>query len=72
MTRRFVLCINDGGYPECLEKRKFYETIEDSEAAKIGMLRVIDESGEDYPYNQELFLDTSLPAGIEDALKKAA
>ena len=72
MNKRFVLCISDGGFPESLEKRKFYEVIDDVDAAKDGLLRVIDESGADYLYSREMFLDTLLPAALEEALKKAA
>ena len=71
MRRRFVLCINDGGYPESLERRKFYEALEDIEACREGMLRVIDESGEGYLYSKEMFLETTLPREIEEVLEAA-
>ena len=71
MKRRFVLCIDDGGYTEALEKRKFYEVLEDADAARDNMLRVIDESGEDYLYSSALFLDAALPPNIEEALEAA-
>ncbi len=65
MKTHFVLCINDGGYPESLEKRKFYEVIEDPNALKEAMLRVIDESGEDYLYSKDYFVEIPLPQTIE-------
>ena len=71
MKKTFVLCISDGGYPEALEVRKFYELLEDSEAAKEGLYRVVDESGEDYLYSEDMFLKFALPQQIEEALEAA-
>ncbi len=71
MKKTFLLCIDNGGYPEALEVRKFYEVLEDSEAAKEGMYRVIDESGEDYLYSEKMFLKVSLPQQVEEALEAA-
>ncbi len=69
MKKHFALCIDDGGYPEALEKRKFYEVLDDSKSSKEGLVRIIDESGEDYLYSEEMFLDTSLPQPLEEALE---
>jgi len=41
-------------------------------AAADGLLRVVDESGEDYLYPAELFLQIELPQAIEKALLPAA
>ena len=71
MKKLFVLCINDGGYPESLEKRKFYELLEDLDVANEGMLRIIDESGEDYLYSENFFVNTTLPQLLEQALETA-
>ena len=69
MKTKFMLCIDDGGYPESLEPRKFYEVIEDTKAAAEGMIRVIDESGEDYLYPQSCFVEVPLSHRIEGQLK---
>jgi hypothetical protein len=45
---RFVLCIHNDGYPASLELRKIYHVLPDAAAAKENLMRVIDESGEDY------------------------
>ncbi len=71
MKRRFLLCIDDGGFPESLEKRKFYEVLEDADAVSEEMVRVIDESGEDYLYPRACFADVTLPSQIERALEAA-
>ena len=72
MKRHFVLCIHDGGYPEALEERKFYEAIGDAGAEKEGLIRVIDESGEDYLYPKNLFVTSDLPVQIVKALEATA
>ena len=43
---KFVICIENSDYPVSLEKRKIYEVLPDSDAAKTDQIRVIDESGE--------------------------
>ena len=67
----FVICIENSEYPASLEKRKIYEVIEDSEATKLGQLRVVDESGEDYLYPKECFVDADLSDEIQAAVVKA-
>lgn len=71
MKTKFALCINDGGSPESLERRKFYAVLVDAEAATEGMIRVIDESGEDYLYPQSYFVEVALPQKIEGYLQAA-
>ena len=68
----FVICIENSDYPASLEKRKIYEAIEDPKASEVGQIRVIDESGEDYLYPQELFVDAKLTDEIQAAVVKAA
>jgi len=58
---QFVVCINNVGYQASLEPRKIYQVLPDKEAEKHQMLRVIDESGEDYLFPASLFSPISLP-----------
>lgn len=44
---RFVLCLRNPGATASLEKRKVYRVIPDAESEALGLVRVIDESGED-------------------------
>lgn len=71
-TKHFAICICNEGYEASLEKRKFYEVLDDSDAARHHQIRVIDESGEDYLYPQDYFIKTALPQAIERALTDAA
>jgi hypothetical protein len=48
MKQRLVVCVANGGYAVSLEKRKIYVVLRDAGAEKHGMLRIVDESGEDY------------------------
>jgi hypothetical protein len=64
----FVVCIRNEGYEASLELRKIYEVIDDPQAAKLNMLRVIDEEGEDYLYSKEWFLPIELPNKLEEAI----
>ena len=57
----YLLCINDGGYPESLEVRKVYVALNDARAQQQQFVRVIDETGEDYLYPATLFVPIQIP-----------
>jgi primosomal protein N' len=67
-VRYFAVCVRNDEYEESLELRKIYEVLDDPPAAKHGMIRVIDEEGEDYLYPREWFLSIHLPHHIEEAI----
>jgi len=56
-----VVCGNDGGYRVSLIPRRLYPVLPDTDAHKRGLVRVVDESGEDYVYPATLFLPIELP-----------
>ena len=64
----FVLCIDNTDYEASLIARKVYEVISDEQAEKDDLIRVIDESGEDYLYHISHFVFIRLPAEVEKAL----
>jgi hypothetical protein len=66
-----VVCINNAGYSASLELRKLYEVVDDPDADKDDMIRVIDESGEDYLYSSNRFVFAPLPAAVEQAVLEA-
>jgi hypothetical protein len=70
--KRFVVCVHNAGYPVSLELRKIYQALADPEAEAHGLLRVIDESGEDYLYPQKFFMSLDLPQPVASALRRAA
>lgn len=66
-SEQLVICLDNEGYAASLERRKIYVTLPDEEAEKRGLVRVIDESGEDYLYPKSSFSPITPP----QALKKA-
>jgi hypothetical protein len=70
--QRFAVCIRNDDYEASLEMRKIYQVIPDTEAASHHMLRVIDESGDDYLYPDEFFMLVELPEAVRKALVRAA
>ncbi len=64
---KFVVCIYNKDYPASLELRKVYQVLPDSEAASHRMIRVIDESGEDYLFPEQYFAPVELPKIASDA-----
>jgi hypothetical protein len=69
---KFVVCISNEGYAASLEPRKLYECLPDAKAEKLGQLRVIDESGEDYLYPMSFFEAVELRPPVEKKLLHAA
>jgi hypothetical protein len=57
----FVVCVKSEGYEASLEPRKIYRVIEDPRAASKSLLRVVDESGEDYLYPTQFFVPIDIP-----------
>lgn len=47
-SHRYAVCVDNRGNPAALEVRKIYRLQEDAGAEARGLVRVIDESGEDY------------------------
>jgi hypothetical protein len=66
---QYVVCIKNQDYPASLELRKIYKLIPDRIAAKLGLLRVIDESEEDYLYPAAYFVAIRLPRTVKRALR---
>ena len=69
---QFVVCLDNKGYPASLETAKIYRTIADDKAEAEGLVRVIDESGEDYAFDAERFHPISIPAVVAKALLAAS
>jgi len=68
---RFAICLKNRG-SEDLIVRKVYQVLPDERAEQQGLLRVIDESGEDYLYPAGYFYVLELPQQIERALRQKA
>lgn len=71
-ARRLVICLDNKGNEASLERRKIYVILPDARAEKLGQVRVIDESGEDYLYDKRAFLAVDLPLAVRRAVLLAA
>jgi len=71
-TLRFLICVKNDGYDVSLEKRKIYIALPDEVAAEHGLVRIVDESGEDYLYPNEFFTPIELPPSVRRAVMQAA
>lgn len=71
-TPQFVVCLNNEGYAASLEVGKLYRIVPDKKAEKLGGLRVIDEDGEDYLYESEMFCPLQVPPLVARTLIAAS
>jgi hypothetical protein len=71
-TKQLVVCISNKGYAASLEKRKIYVVLKDADADKHQLLRIVDESGDDYLYPRTLFRQIALPRSVKQAVLAAA
>ena len=69
---KFAVCVHNEGYAASLELRKIYRVLTDKKAAKHDLIRVIDESGEDYLYPERFFVPIRLPQALKEVFLKAA
>ncbi|HKB90761.1 MAG TPA: hypothetical protein VKC60_09635 [Opitutaceae bacterium] len=69
---RFAICVQNEGYPASLELWKVYRVLPDDKAAKHQLVRIVDESGEDYLYDQSWFVPIKLPQAAKEAMLAAS
>jgi len=67
---RFAICVSNSGVPASLELRKVYRLVSDPAAASEGLVRVVDESGEDYLYPDKFFVPIEVPKAAVRAFSK--
>jgi len=65
---QFVVCVNNSESEASLEFGKIYQVIPDADAENEGLLRIIDESGEDYGFAASRFYPVQLPVQLERML----
>ena len=70
-AKQLVVCVENDGYAVSLEKRKIYLALRDAVAEKHRMLRIVNESGEDYLYPKALFRSIALPQAVRKAVLAA-
>lgn len=67
-TTRFAVCVDNRGYPASLELHKIYRVLADADAESEGDIRVVDESGEDYLYSANRFVEIEPPQTVRRSL----
>ena len=74
-VRKFAVCVKNDGNEASLILGKVYRVLPDARAAKDDLVRVVDESGEDYLFDKEQFVLVSFPQAASKkilALQKAS
>ena len=66
-VQTFTVCVLNTGYEVSLELHEIYPVLPDGDAQQHGLVRVVDESGEDYLYPETLFV----PIEPSEQLKRA-
>jgi hypothetical protein len=64
IARQFALCLDNGGNEASLIPGKVYRMVTDARAAKDDLIRVIDESGEDYLFARKQFALVDFPQHV--------
>jgi hypothetical protein len=72
LAAQLAVCLENEGYEASLETRKLYVVLPDEDAAKHRLVRIIDESGEDYLYPAKFFSSIELSPQLRRAVLQAA
>ena len=65
---QFVVCVRNDDHRASLEPRKIYRVVADPRALEHGLVRIVDESGEDYLYPAAYFVPIVLSRELTEAL----
>jgi hypothetical protein len=74
-TKRFALCLENAGNEASLILGKVYRILPDARAAKDDLVRIIDESGEDYLFDRRQFAFVDFSQAVRNkilALQRAS
>lgn len=69
LAKSFALCVDNADYKASLIPGKVYRIIPDPQAAKDDLVRIMDESGEDYLYHKAHFVFVNFPRAIEKMIR---
>jgi hypothetical protein len=73
-TKQFAICIDNSGHESSLILGKVYSVLTDARAARDDLVRIVDESGDDYLFAKSAFVFVEFPdatSRILLALRKA-
>jgi hypothetical protein len=61
MSAKYVMCIANAGNQASLTLRRVYKVIPDEKAEKRQMIRIVDDTGEDYLFSASCFVPVQIP-----------
>lgn len=67
-TKPFVLCVDNADYRASLIRGKVYRILPDPKAAEDDLVRIVDESGEDYLYHESHFVFVDFPKAVREKI----
>jgi len=67
----YLLCVSNRGYRMSLMVRRVYRRLRDPLGDETGLVRVVDETGEDYLFPKRLFVEVDLPREASRAFRAA-
>jgi len=74
-VKPFALCLKNAGNEASLILGKVYRILPDARAAKDDLVRIVDESGDDYLFDKHQFAFVDFPQAVRKrilALQKAS
>lgn len=66
-----LICVENDGNEVSLHRWKIYKTLRDEDARSEGLVRVVDETGEDYLFPEENFVPIELPREVQRPFERA-
>jgi hypothetical protein len=67
-----ALCLDNSGYRASLILGKVYRILPDARAAKDDLLRIVDESGEDYLFHKDHFVLVDFSSAVPKRILELA
>lgn len=69
-SKPFAVCIDNRGQEASLIRGKIYRVRPDARARKDDLVRVVDESGEDYLFDSDQFVLVDFPLSVRRKILK--
>jgi hypothetical protein len=66
-----VICVANEGNEVSLQLWRVYKTLRDDDARSEGLIRIVDETGEDYLFPHQNFAPIELPKEIQKPFERA-
>ena len=67
-AKQFALCLENAGNEASLILGKIYRILPDARAAKDNLVRIVDESGDDYLFEKRQFAFVDFPQAVRKKL----